>query len=449
MNLLAPFLPTPGVSSLYLPNHLAATPWQYEGFNYLGFGLILLLPVSLYLAHHHSSWTVIRKFIPLIGVCLVLAIYSLSYKITLGSNVFVINLPPLIEKGTQIFRASGRMFWPSYYLIIICSIALIVTRCKTTLAAMLLGFALIIQFTDFSPLIQERGMDPKSGKRFDSPLIAKFWSEAGRHYKRVIVVPPVFSIEDFIPITYYSSTKGMEVNIAYYGRPPSVEAERRRFERITDLLIDGRIDMNALYIFRNVNLINLVESFIDNNTAIGMVDGQLVMAPGWHGIEQSSETRELFRKKLERKNYAPLESDSAIYFNAQESKRYTISGFSHNEASGTWTDNNIAVIGLRLEKPVQSDWHARFEVQPFVLENNQKIDVKVVVNGQAMTIWHFEYGQNFSDREVVIPRSVADKFDGNLVIAFNIMHASSSDLSIGSDPRPLGLKFASAKFSPL
>ena len=50
----------------------------------------------------------------------------------------------------NVFRCSGRMFWPVFYAIIFVVIFLIVRGNNTRTAVYLLGFALVIQIVDTS-----------------------------------------------------------------------------------------------------------------------------------------------------------------------------------------------------------------------------------------------------------------------------------------------------------
>lgn len=461
MNLAAPFMPTPGIVEMhpvpkevpvssFLPLHPHFAWGQYEGFNYLGLGVILLLLPGPYQLWHGYDRKALRPLFPLAGVCLLLALYAISPRVTLWDKLlFEIPLPHFVRELSQVFRSTGRLFWPAYYAILLAAITLVVHRYGRRAAA-ILAVALGIQVIDLIPLFSPGLVARGAGQAYVSPLRSPFWSEAAKHYRRVMVVPPAFTVEDFIPLSFYAASHGMEINMAYYGRPPSAKAERGRRERIAAFLADGAMDRDTLYVFKDARLIDLVEPFLGHDTAIGTVDGELVMAPGWLGFEHPSATRGLFKPRLTQRNYAPLGPEQTISFNTPASRQYAIAGLSANEALGTWTDGHVAAMGLRLATPVRTDWLASFEIHPFVSDKHPKIDVTVVANGQPVAVWHFARGQDAAVREAVIPRALADKWGGDLCVVFNIRSpVAPAELGMSGDQRQLGLKFATARFRPL
>jgi len=116
MNLLSPF---DGSSFFTIPN--AQMPGQYEGFNYLGLGIILLA---------------------------LFAIYSLSYKIYFGHfKVLSFSYPSFMDSLVHQFRASGRFFWPVAYAIMIFSVVMI-SKYSTRYKYLLLVLLCFIQFSD-------------------------------------------------------------------------------------------------------------------------------------------------------------------------------------------------------------------------------------------------------------------------------------------------------------
>jgi len=130
MNLNALINPM-GWSKYFLKDLALATNGQYEGFNYLGLGMIILLIGTLFIHikkiiinTNRINKQILLKWIGIIFIIIFLLFFSLSNQITLFSRT-LINLPlsDSILKIWSIFRATGRMFWPIYYLvyIFICS----------------------------------------------------------------------------------------------------------------------------------------------------------------------------------------------------------------------------------------------------------------------------------------------------------------------------------------
>lgn len=446
MNLLAPFFPTPGADSLFLPNHVAATGGQYEGFNYLGLGIILLLVSGLWRARADISWRELKPILPLSVVCGLLGIYALSYKITLGGDTLLeISLPSMMQQLIEVFRASGRMFWPAYYALVLGAIALAVRGRSNEVAVAVLGIALWIQVADLAPVIGKRIGAGMVAKHFESPLKSPFWAEAGKHYKRVVVIPPTFTVQDFIPLTFYAATHDMGVNIAYYGRLPSKEAERRREDGVRSFLA-GRVDPEALYIFREPSLLGVVEPLLNHDAGVGVIDGMTVVAPGWLGFASHPSWGLLPPK--ERNALASIKSGQKIYFSDAESRKFALAGWSWPESWGTWTDGPVAHFGARLEGGVEGDIiRARFKAVTLGTSSYAATIVSVYAYGKNIAQWRFVGGRPERELVALIPADIVRSHGGKLLMSFVIQDpVSPTALGMGYDSRMLGLGMVEAEF---
>ena len=120
------FLNSQNWSQFLLPLSLA-TEGQYEGFAYLGLGIIMLgfLVLSCHLNNFSFTETIneftnsrTAKAVFLI-ICIFLLI-SLSPSVTIGSyKLFTIPYPTFLIEILSIFRASGRFLWPVFYIIVV------------------------------------------------------------------------------------------------------------------------------------------------------------------------------------------------------------------------------------------------------------------------------------------------------------------------------------------
>lgn len=142
MNLLAPFY---GGAFINIPN--VEMPGQYEGFNYLGFGLIALFCYALYLTKAYDSDFYKRHRFMFILLTLFF-IYSLSSNVYLGTlKLATISYPGFMDSLVHQFRASGRFFWPVGYAIVIFSIVTVFRYAQKKKIVILLA-ALLLQVAD-------------------------------------------------------------------------------------------------------------------------------------------------------------------------------------------------------------------------------------------------------------------------------------------------------------
>jgi len=190
MNLLAPFDPRTRTSIIF-PRLHSASPGQYEGYNYLGAGVLILAAVVVIVAiiHKGKLWRPDKRwFVPVAGCCLVLTLLALSTKLTLGSRTLV-NIDPS-EKLTPLFaplRATGRLFWAPYYAILAAILAAPFLLFRKAWATLLIAALLVLQFFDTASL--RRWVHTTISDDHPSPLKSPLWSQLGALHQNLIVLP--------------------------------------------------------------------------------------------------------------------------------------------------------------------------------------------------------------------------------------------------------------------
>lgn len=286
MNLLAPLLPTASFQSTFLPSHPVATDGQYEGFNYLGLGILLLLPFALLLnlslnqaPRTHPILRDWKTWLPLATACLLLTLYALSPRITLGTQTLLqIPYPPAV---VEVFRATGRMFWPMHYALILLALVAIqrVAAQRSRHQPLVLGtlaLALLLQWHDLSLIVRQRALMQDASIVYESPLRDPFWDHAANRYDRILLIPPQFSVHDFVLFTEYAARHQLAINIAYYGRPPSATARAAQDQTVADFLTGSRFN-NAFYIITDSTHIPTISAHRSPHDHIFQVDGHWVL----------------------------------------------------------------------------------------------------------------------------------------------------------------------------
>jgi len=190
MNLLALFDPRTFGSVLF-PRLHSASPGQYEGYNYLGAGVLIIAAVVLVAV-------IVRKgklktpdkrwFVPLAGCCLLLALLALSTKVTLGGRT-LIDIDPS-GRLTPLFsplRATGRLFWAPYYAILAAILAAPFLLFRRAWATLLIAAMLVLQFVDTAGLRQ--WVRATISDDHPSPLKSAVWSQLGAQHQNLVVLP--------------------------------------------------------------------------------------------------------------------------------------------------------------------------------------------------------------------------------------------------------------------
>ncbi|MCK4493421.1 MAG: hypothetical protein KAU26_05165 [Methylococcales bacterium] len=159
MNINAPFNHMRFTGASILPPFLVGTEGQYEGYQYFGLGIILLL-ISLILSlfFRKTLYSNFKSFFSksLIYFIIILTVISLSNKWYLGQElIFEFDLPLIFMKIISPFRASGRYFWFVGYLLITITIILLY-RCYSYKSALIILLSIIIQFYDTNLYIKNQ-----------------------------------------------------------------------------------------------------------------------------------------------------------------------------------------------------------------------------------------------------------------------------------------------------
>jgi len=151
MNLLSPLVPQESGFFPGLGGVIDATGGQYEGYNYLGLGLLL---ASLIVLPAEVGWLRrnLRLHVALLVAFAVLTAFAISYRVFAGHwLLFELPMPLYISGVLGIFRGSGRFFWLIGYAQIALAIVLGFRRAQPVIALCLVGAA-ILQLFDVQPL---------------------------------------------------------------------------------------------------------------------------------------------------------------------------------------------------------------------------------------------------------------------------------------------------------
>ena len=195
MNLLALFDPSGFDAANW--SFLYSLPWvrgnnNYEGFVYLGLGLIVVLLISLpMMAKHYEKLVKLLRGHIFIFLCLIcLTLFALSNNIGIGAWTFTIPLTPELFSIASILRASARMFWPVFYVISFAAIYFLIRGYSRGIATIVLGLALLIQIFDTSGAwLEIKNKINHPGPQPVSSLSDPFWADAAKHYTKLVRVP--------------------------------------------------------------------------------------------------------------------------------------------------------------------------------------------------------------------------------------------------------------------
>jgi hypothetical protein len=223
MNLLGPIAPA-GWSSLLPELPLASELQKFEGFQYLGAGILALtvLALALTIRARVFNW---RAALPLLLVVTAAAVYSLSPRVTLGASVIIDYLTPAVSRFGM-FRATGRFFWPAAYALVAVAVGVIASFMNPRAARAMLVAAIALQWVDLNGRYANLRQGTHSDEFHTWPerLKADAWHVLLPHYRSVLLYPPdqcAPPATAFQPIAVLAGTYGLSINTGHLARRDS------------------------------------------------------------------------------------------------------------------------------------------------------------------------------------------------------------------------------------
>ena len=440
MNLLSP-IDSSGWS--YLLQDLPEVKGDYEGFNYLGLGVLIAALFSVpALIQRRVVLTTTVKFWPLIVVLAGLALFALSNKIGIGSLELRIEIPAAVETRANIFRGSGRMFWPVFYTLLLFIVVTLVRGYGKRTAAVLMAIALSIQVADTSAAW--RGIRAKLMTKADSiwstPLKSEFWKQAGERYKKVRIIPPNNLTKHWSVFASYAAGHGMGTDAVYLAR---IDRNKLRLvhENAIRTVQEGGFCQDNLYILEEREARAALFSLDPTRDLLARVDGFLVLAPGWKACDSCR----MISGEVQLGDLGPVTRlGEPMTFDSQgQGSNYLLQGWSDAGQWGTWSDGPRSEIVLPITSGVAGGLNLAIEARALVSKDHPRQEIEIAINGIDAGVLLYDIKDNERVRNVAVPTPALAQADYGGVLRVVFQHRNPVrpiDLGINADTRLLGLE---------
>lgn len=446
MNLLQPFYPQ-GLLQLPVPlPTLDATGGQYEGFNYVGAGgLLLVLAVLLFAPK--SFLLAARRHPFLLGVLFVLTLFALSNRVYFGETaVLKYRVPYRLDKPVELFRSSGRFFWPVGYVLVLGGIVLLSRQSERRrgVAAILIAMPLL-QWVDAGPA---RDFPRGDTHRIQAPLLPPaIWEPVVREHSLVRTFPgffcgPAENHRQSQEFQLLAARTRVPVTTVFMARQvDDCEAERA----LVDTLRPGERELvvylppfqreHAGLAFPNPAACRAFPS--------GLVCSRRFLEPGFRARVAPGGTEPYFRELVTTTpTLTPVDLGEALLFQPGGVGVGTLyTGWYSPEPEGVWMQGGFAELWVMLKEKPPADGHLRlrFRAKAYLSAKHPRKRLEVFVNGNHVAELWLETWQPV-DREVQLPVEAA-RGDGPLRIQFAISPVSSPLADgVSQDPRELGIQ---------
>lgn len=222
----------------------------YDGFNYLGLGVLAFGMIGLIwwlCAGGAKRWKALcARHGWLLAVCAVFTVFAVSNVIVWnGAAVFSLPLPHMLLTLGNIFRSSGRMFWPVSYLLLLCTVVFWARR-KKPVGAVCVAALLCVQLWDVSPaLAVKREAFTAQSAAFENPMQSEVWSALAGKYKHIFSFDSTL-VEALYP-ALWAAQNGMTTNDGFTARFDEV-THGAQADAQEKAMLAGEFDVDTLYL---------------------------------------------------------------------------------------------------------------------------------------------------------------------------------------------------------
>lgn len=241
MNLLSPFS-----GGRIFQLQVEEVAGQFEGFNYLGLGVILASFAALALSRTQDR-SFFKRHWPLFLLMAGYSFYALSNQIYFGGKqVLVIRYPEVFGAITSQFRASGRFFWPVGYCIIVFSFLMLYRSLKPRVFVIVAIILVILQIGDLKDRYSI--LKTVAHRQHDSRLNRAAWNLAVESNIQNLYFYPKFKCgktpphDTLLPVMRYAAEQRLNLNTGYIARYTP---------RCDDIALEiaGSSHANSIYVF--------------------------------------------------------------------------------------------------------------------------------------------------------------------------------------------------------
>ncbi|MCR4744132.1 MAG: DUF6311 domain-containing protein [Lachnospiraceae bacterium] len=244
---------------LVLPDLDLVGEFQYEGFGYLGLGIIIMFIISLaaLLVHlirdkRKSSLGKLinshpRRFL-LFLMALVFALFSVYPTVSFGTDIlFTFPRIKLIDEFFGIFRSTGRFIWPLTFLIALTAFVFLRRYTNRIISLIVLSVCLLVQFYDLSGTFAQTREDivrehKKHSCDLDSPELLAVLD----NYEHLVMFYD--NNIDLNKYAFFAYEHGLTINRFYFSRNIDSLVDEKLAE-YTKELEDGEPEDDCIYIF--------------------------------------------------------------------------------------------------------------------------------------------------------------------------------------------------------
>jgi hypothetical protein len=417
--------------------NVLATQFQYEGWAYLGFGVLVLVGWSL--ASSRVLVGAIKHHRLLFAFVVATWLLSLSNNIYFGSHLIVgYDLPDVLHWIPDQFRAPGRFVWVPMYAIVIYVLHLAMTRFASGWKLAVLPVLAAVQLIDVRATWELPLASTDHGPREDVIGVDR-WRPFVLAHDQVRVLPSFVCTLDgtlhldwvSAEIEFLASLRALPINGVYSARPARDCAVDQLAWRAL------KVEPNTLYVVLPTAA-RMAARLEGLGAACGSFEYGRACTTNAAALADAIRAGTLTRSPP----LAPaLALGQHIMFSDANSAPYMFDGWSFAEPAGRWSNGEDSTIYFHLAQPPTAGVKLKLRATAALCGKRGSEDVDVTLRGQMIGTLHLDYASNSIDtiRELAIPN--LDVLGGEVTVLE--LHPrdfrTPSQLGCNDDPRQLAV----------
>jgi hypothetical protein len=275
MNLNSLF--NPQGTSRFIKDLPLATKWLFEGYGYLGLGVLLgclllfayLLKSGNGLKNVFQNMEYKRNAVLISAVFLFFLMFAISPVITFNSKILFRYYIPGINHVWSIFRSTGRYVWVLMYIVMFLMIWTIKKQFGAKKGFLILCALLAIQYIDLKDYFSGKGDSFKSKVRWETPLISPEWSALAENKKHIVFLQRHVNL---YPLLDFAARRALTVNDIYLARKNEKQIEQFK-NKEKERIHAGGADKNTIYVFETEDEAEKYRGMLDISVIDGIIAG--------------------------------------------------------------------------------------------------------------------------------------------------------------------------------
>lgn len=435
-------------SSWIIPDIKLSRGEEVEGFNYIGFGSIIMFIIIFVLSFSKAYRKKIfysqnNRNVKIITLILIFfTLWALSNKISFGSYTLIdIPLNKYLLALLSIAKNSGRMFWIVNYFILISFLLIIYKIFDKKKSLILILLIFIIQLIDTSPVINSR--INKNKLTVESNIKDEIWQSLFEKYKIVKTTNPKSWSPLFTNFSYMMEKyKIKKTNLVIQARANRKAIAESRYNLYKDLR-DERLNLETLYIVDGLAHLRHLKHIYKNNESVDFFYGNGFWSIALNGKKRM---RNSDAKKLDKIELKLLEINKKESVNIKNDNSYYGLGWSHNAGKeGIWSDGPISSLLFKVDKNY-GDLELEIFCTPYISKKDKFLKFDIYVNDLFVQKAELQKNQNDKSVKILIKENYIKNNELKVDLYFKNLTSPLDELK-SPDSRKLGIlvKYISIK----